>query len=105
MYKYEINIHNPTRTVGATELKWDARRTDEQMDRWMDGVIDIWLIFDWYFISKKCTYIHNSSTYRQKKEFHLYPNIYVPLGGHQRNYIEFIEAGSLIYNNFIVQGV
>ena len=30
------------------------------------------------------------------KEFHLYPNIYVPLGGHQRNYFEFIEAGSVI---------
>ena len=40
-------------------------------------------------------YIHINSTYRQKKEFHLYPNIYVPLGGHLRNYIEFIEAGSL----------
>ena len=53
-----------------------------------------WLI-DWYFISKKYTYIYINSTYKQIKSS-MCPNIYVPPGGgRQRNYSEFIEAGSL----------
>ena len=35
MHKYEMD---PTKTVGATEQTWDARRTERQTDGWTDGV-------------------------------------------------------------------
>ena len=40
MYKYEID---PTRTVGTAERTWDAGWTDEQTDRWTDGVKPIYI--------------------------------------------------------------
>ena len=49
----------------------------------------------WYFISKKCTYICIWQHIQTTKKFHVYPKIYVPLGDRQRNYSEFIKAGSL----------
>ena len=52
-----------------------------------------WLI-DTSFPRNVHTYTSIAHTDKQKN-FHLYPNIYVPLGSHQRNYIEFIGAGSL----------
>ena len=38
-------------------------------------------------------YMHEQHIQTNKK-FHVYLKIYVPLGGRQRNYSEFIEAGS-----------
>ena len=60
---------------------------------WASQVVNDWLI-DISFPRNVHTYTSIVHT-DKKEEFHLYPNINVPLGGHQRNYIEFIEAGSL----------